>query len=166
MSRGKKDDVAQLIDQLQLVPHPEGGYFRETYRSSVVFETPSGKRNSSTAIYFLLLKGNFSAFHRITSDEVWHFYAGDPISVFVIHQHGTLEEIRLGNGFTNGEVPQYVVPAGAWFASKVADGGFSGLVGCTVSPGFDFVDFEMASEVELMKQFPQHSEIISELTRA
>lgn len=165
MSKGKSDDVARLIEQFQLEPHPEGGYFRETYRSNIVFETSVGKRNSSTAIYFLLFKYNFSAFHRIASDEVWHFYAGDPISVFVIHQNGTLEEMRLGNDFSEGQVPQCVVPAGAWFASKVANGGLYGLVGCTVSPGFDFADFEMGDRIPLMKEFPQHTEIISELTR-
>ncbi len=165
MSKGKSNDVARLIEQLQLAPHPEGGYFRETYRSSIVFETPVGKRNSSTAIYFLLLEDNFSAFHRIASDEVWHFYAGDPISVFVIHHNGTLEEIRLGNDFSEGRVPQCVVPAGAWFASKVADGGLYSLVGCTVSPGFDFADFEMADRENLVNQFPVHQGLIVSLTK-
>lgn len=155
------------VDRLNLEPHPEGGYFKETYRSSaaVSFDGfPSG-RNISTGIYFLLTTDNFSAFHRIKSDEMWHFYAGDPLCIHVIHENGKLQEIHLGLDLDNGEIPQAVVPANCWFASEVKDGGIYGLVGCTVAPGFDFEDFEMAERSELIQQFPQHSERILAFTR-
>lgn len=153
------------IDHLQLEPHPEGGFFKETYRSNLDtrFHGFDSKRNVSTGIYFLLTEGNFSAFHRIKSDEMWHFYAGDSVSVFVIQSDGKLEEIKLGIDLEKGEVPQAVVPANAWFASRV--NGSYGLVGCTVAPGFDFQDFEMAQRQGLINSYPSHQEIITEMTR-
>ena len=159
------DKVNTYISALELLPHPEGGFYKETYRSEGITPTPQGGRNLSTAIYFLLEKGNFSAFHRIKSDEVWHFYDGDPLSVYVIHSNGTLDEIKLGLNLSKGQMPQAVVPANCWFASMVAEGGDFSLVGCTVAPGFDFRDFEMAKRTELAAEFPQHLEIISNLTR-
>ncbi|MEP2508663.1 MAG: cupin domain-containing protein, partial [Reichenbachiella sp.] len=143
------------IDHLGLEPHPEGGYYKETYRSSaqVSFPDYQDQRNVSTGIYFLLTKGNFSAFHRIKSDEMWHFYAGDSVSIFIIYPTGELKEIRLGLDLENGEVPQAVVPANCWFASKVSITGKYGLVGCTVAPGFDFIDFEMAKQTKLISRF-------------
>ncbi|MEQ8808841.1 MAG: cupin domain-containing protein [Imperialibacter sp.] len=153
------------IDQLNLASHPEGGYFRETYRSVGTTTTKAGQRSISTAIYFLLEAGNFSACHRIKSDEAWHFYDGDPLSIYVIQEDGVIEEIRLGLDFSAGQKPQAVVPANCWFASRVAvDGKFS-LVGCTVAPGFDFQDFEMAERNKLIKEYPQHQSIITSLTR-
>lgn len=157
--------VSTYISKLGLFPHPEGGFYKETYRSEDTAPTPQGERSLSTAIYFLLEEGNFSAFHRIKSDEVWHFYDGDPLSVYVIHSNGTLEEIKLGLDLAKGQIPQAVVPANCWFASMVADGGSFSLVGCTVAPGFDFRDFEMAKRTELATEFPQHLEIVSKLTR-
>lgn len=156
------------IDHLGLEPHPEGGYYKETYRSSaqVSFLDYQDQRNVSTGIYFLLTKGNFSAFHRIKSDEMWHFYAGDSVSIFIIYPTGELKEIRLGLDLENGEVPQAVVPANCWFASKVFITGKYGLVGCTVAPGFDFKDFELAKQTKLISQFPEHTELILSLTRA
>ncbi|MEQ8688445.1 MAG: cupin domain-containing protein [Imperialibacter sp.] len=153
------------IKQLNLNSHPEGGYFKETYRSVDVTTTKAGQRSISTAIYFLLEAGNFSAFHRIKSDEAWHFYDGEPLSIYVIHQNGTLEEIKLGLDLSAGQKPQAVVPANCWFASRVTvDGKFS-LVGCTVAPGFDFQDFEMADRNTLITEYPQHQSIITSLTR-
>lgn len=159
-----KESAASLIDRLQMQPHPEGGYYRETYRSSCVIELPDlfpGPRSASTGIYYLLERGDFSAFHRIKSDEMWHFYAGDPIIVHVLHasHEGRYERIELGHGL----VYQAVVPAGAWFASESA-GEFS-LVGCTVAPGFDFADFEMAERSRLIKDFPEYADLIGRLTR-
>lgn len=159
------NQVNAYISVLELHPHPEGGFYKETYRSDDTTATPHGERNLSTAIYFLLEKGNFSAFHRIKSEEVWHFYDGDPLSVYVIHGNGTLQEIKLGLDLGKGQTPQAVVPANCWFASMVAEGGSFSLVGCTVAPGFDFRDFEMAKRTELVTDFPQHLEIISKLTR-
>lgn len=138
--------VQQLIHHYQMQSHPEGGYFRQTYRAAgtippaVLPEGFSGERPFSTAIYFLLEQGNFSAFHRIRSDECWHFYEGQTLLVHVLDQSGSLNTIRLGPDLTNGEVYQYVVPANCWFASEPAPGTDYSLVGCTVAPGFDFAD--------------------------
>lgn len=161
--------VQQLIEQFGLIPHPEGGYYKETYRSTEFIskqalpERFTGQRVHSSAIYFLLVQGNFSAFHRIKSDECWHFYAGDTLCVHVISPSGQLTTIYLGN--KPGAVYQYVVPAGYWFASETAPGGSFSFVGCTVAPAFDFADFELADSNILSQQFPQHSEIIQRLCR-
>lgn len=154
------------IEKLDLQPHPEGGYFKETYRSELMdsFEEINGIRNVSTGIYFLLTKGNFSAFHRIKSDEMWHFYDGSPVSIHVIEPQGRRYQIKLGLDAENGELPQAVVPAGCWFASMVEMGEYS-LTGCAVAPGFDFQDFELAQRDELTKLYPQHELIVQELTR-
>lgn len=161
----------EIAKQLGLQPHPEGGYYKEVYRSAGVIQQAtmsgifSGDRNYATSIYFMLVGGNFSAFHRIKSDELWHFYDGDACTVYVIHLNGEFEAIRLGRDIASGEVYQAVVPAGAWFASEcVNPNGFS-LTGCTVSPGFDFADFEMAEREGLIKEYPQHAEVINRLTR-
>lgn len=153
------------IRTLQLQPHPEGGFYKETYRSAATVSTPNGARNHSTGIYFLLEAGNFSAFHRIKSDEMWHFYAGDVLEVIEIDATGTLTVTAVGNDVETGHVFQYVVKAGNWFASRVRAGGAFALVGCTVAPGFDFADFEMPSRDTLLQLFPQHAEMITALTR-
>ncbi|MES1215973.1 MAG: cupin domain-containing protein [Bacteroidota bacterium] len=161
----------QLIQQYSLQPHPEGGWYKETYKSN---ETIAGNslperfgadRPFSTAIYFLLEQGNFSAFHRIKSDECWHFYAGDALLVHVIQPGGRLATITLGNDINKGEVFQYVVPANCWFASEPAPGSQFSFVGCTVAPGFDFADFELADATMLSKLYPQHENIVSRLCR-
>ena len=163
--------IAQsYIQALQLQPHPEGGFFRESYRSEQTMQAPapgggSVQRNVCTAIYFLLEAGNFSAFHRIKSDEIWHFYAGQALEVLELLPDGELCCTRLGSDILRGEIPQYVVPADTWFASRVVDGGTFSLVGCTVAPGFDFADFQLARRQELLEIFPQHRQIITELTR-
>jgi predicted cupin superfamily sugar epimerase len=156
------------IKHLQLLPHPEGGYYKETYRSqnSIILKDFGGSRNYSTAIYFLLEEKNFSAFHKIKSDEMWHFYGGDTLEVIEINLEGDLKITSIGKDLEKGETLQHVVPANIWFASRVKQGGKFSLVGCTVSPGFDFADFEMAKRNELIKTFPKHSEIIEELTRS
>jgi predicted cupin superfamily sugar epimerase len=161
------------IDTLRLLPHPEGGYFRETYRaeSSIAQEAlPAGfdgPRSISTAIYFLLDGENFSAFHRLRSDEVWHFYAGTPLLIHVIKPgSGEYAEIELGADLDRGQAPQAVVRAGWWFACRVRDPESFALVGCTVAPGFDFADFEMARRGGLIQAFPQHQELIERFTRS
>lgn len=161
----------QLIALYNLQPHPEGGWYKETYQSKEQIDADSlperfgGSRAFSTAIYFLLEQGNFSAFHRIKSDECWHFYAGDPLVVYVLQQDGTLDEIMLGNDITNGQLFQYVVPANCWFASHPATDSKFCFVGCTVAPGFDFADFEMADAAVLSALYPQHQTAIQELCR-
>jgi uncharacterized protein len=158
------------ITAYQMQAHPEGGYFAETYRSSEKIPQnalPSrfkGDRSFATGIYFLLESHHISALHRIESDEMWHFYAGCPLHVYVIDAEGNLEIIRLGNNPEQGEVFQAVVPAGRWFGSKSAEENSYSLVGCTVAPGFDFEDFEMKSRTELLAMFPQHQEVVEMLT--
>lgn len=159
------------IQHLQLQPHPEGGFFKETYRASEGIPADAlparfaGARNYSTAIYYLLQQGDFSAFHRIQSDECWHFYAGYPLLIHVIEGNGEYYCIRLGSNIAVGETFQFVVPATAWFASEPAPGSTFTLAGCTVAPGFNFNDFEMANRETLLATYPQHSNIINRLTR-
>jgi len=152
-------------------PHPEGGYFKETYRSSEFIlkeHLPhrfGDKRRFSTAIYFLLTSESFSAFHKIKSDEVWHFYAGGSLLIHILHINGSYELIKLGNKMEAGEVFQCVVPAGSWFASECAEGSNFSFVGCTVSPGFDFADFELAIGDQLIRKYPDFTGLIRKLTR-
>jgi len=164
-------NAKQLIQQYHLQPHPEGGWYKETYKSAEQIPAAAlparfgGARTFSTAIYFLLEQENFSAFHRIKSDECWHFYAGDPLDVFVLNQDGGLDIIHLGNDISKGQLFQYVVPADCWFASRpAADSSFC-FVGCTVAPGFDFADFEMADAGNLTATFPEHESVIKTLCR-
>jgi len=159
------------VEKLELEAHPEGGYFRQTYKADAMLAKEAlpagfaGARAASTAIYFLLEGKNFSAFHRLRSDEVWHFYAGEALMVHVIAPDGKYCSIRLGRDLAAGQVLQAVVRAGCWFGSHVADWKSWALVGCTVAPGFDFEDFEMGKRVELSARYPQHRELIERLTR-
>jgi predicted cupin superfamily sugar epimerase len=160
------------INRLQLTSHIEGGAFREIYRSpllaplSALPASFTGDRNFCTSIYFLLQQHQFSAFHKIKSDEVWHFYYGDALIVYEIDQQGRLIEHRLGSDPDNKESFQCVISAGNWFAARLAPGGDYALVGCTVSPGFDFADFELAGQNELLHLYPEHTAMIKELTTA
>lgn len=160
-----------LVTYFEMLPHPEGGYYKETYRSDELIahnalpERFTDDRVFSTAIYFLLEKGNFSGFHKIQSDECWHFYAGQTLLVYVLHNNGSLETIKLGSNLLSGDVFQAVVPAGCWFASEPAPNSEFSFVGCTVAPGFDFTDFELAKADELVKEFPEHEILIKRLCR-
>lgn len=164
-------DAQDWIESLHLAPHPEGGYFRQTYRSEMTIPQTAlprgftGPRAVSTAIYFLLEGENFSAFHRLRSDEMWHFYAGSPLTVRVIDPAGEYSSILLGGDAEGGQVFQAVVPSGCWFASHVADWKGWALVGCTVAPGFDFADFEIAKRPKLAAMYPEHRKMIQKLTR-
>ena len=124
----------------------------------------SGNRNYSTCIYFLLSSADFSAFHRIKQDEIWHFYRGSTISLHTISPEGNYTKIPIGNKLSSGEVPQYVVPGGYWFASEIEEESSYALAGCTVSPGFDFRDFELTPRQDLLNLFPEHSSVITRLT--
>jgi len=161
---------AEFISRLDLARHPEGGWYRETYRSPAVIpgdllpERSAGDRSMCTAIYFLLERGDVSALHRIKSDEVWHFYAGASLTVHVITPGGEYYILRLGADMAAGELFQAVVPAGCWFGAEVPDNGAFSLVGCTVAPGFDFADFEMGNCDQLLQRFPAHAAIIRRLT--
>lgn len=159
------------IAHLQLQQHIEGGWYKEVYRSPLILGKENlsasfhGNRNACTHIYFLLEKGNFSAFHRIASDELWHFYNGDPLLIYEIDQEGKLIAHLLGNDINAGQTPFCVIRAGNWFGSRPARDSNYSLVGCTVSPGFDFADFEMAKQEELIRQYPEHREVIRAMCR-
>ncbi len=163
------NSVADWVKYLELEAHPEGGYFTETYRSSGVIpqhalpESFSGERNYGTAIYFLLGPEDHSSFHRLKADEVWHFYAGGRMEISVIYPGGALRNLALGPNASDGESFQLVVPAGTWFGARPVSGQYT-LAGCTMAPGFDFADFEMADRDQLTEEFPQHAEIITRLT--
>lgn len=161
----------EVIDRLQLTPLTiEGGYFRETYRSAVIVPADSlpseydGQRNASTAIYYLLTPETFSAVHRVRSDEVFHFYAGDPVEMLQLWPDGDGRVVAIGNDFSAGQAPQVVVPAGVWQGCRLVGGGSWALLGCTVAPGFDYADFEAASRDQLIASYPGHSEWIVALT--
>jgi predicted cupin superfamily sugar epimerase len=157
------DDVIRSLD---LRAHPEGGHFREVFRStlSVASARHDRERSASTAIYFLLRAGEFSALHRVSSDEVWHHYAGDALELFVIDATGA-RTARLGSALSDGERPLFVVPAGVWQAARPVDGksGYA-LAGCTVAPGFDFADFELPTRAALLDLLPAHAELVRALT--
>ena len=161
----------EIITTLGLESHPEGGYFKEIYRSqgaiphSALGQHLSGARNHATSIYFLLETENFSAFHRIKQDEIWHFYEGAPVELHWISPEGEHRKHIIGLDLKAGQRPQLIVPAECWFAARVLDGEYS-FVGCGVAPGFDFDDFELARREDLTAIFPQHAELIKTFTRA
>ena len=156
-------DAERDIERLGLQPHPEGGFYRETFRSAQTVATPRGERSALTSILFLLTSGSFSAFHRIASDEAWHFYRGATIAIEIIHPDGKHECRELGAQGAR----QTVVPGGVAFASHVIgrDAGGYALVGCDVAPGFEFADFELCERAALLARYPAHSALIERLTR-
>ncbi len=158
------------IAHLALEPHPEGGHYRQTYRAPLILPQSalpnhSGDRAASTAIYFLLSGTDFSAFHRIRSDELWHFYAGSPLVVHVIKPAGEYSQTHLGPGPAQNQSFQAVVEAGCWFGSALLTPNTYALVGCTVAPGFDFADFELPARANLLRDYAPHAEVIARLTR-
>ncbi len=162
-------NAEHYIKSLGLEPHPEGGYYKEVYRASGSIEQNalpacfSGSRNYATSIYFLLKSGQYSAFHKIKQDEGWHFYAGTSLTLHLISPNGDYSHVVIGQNIDKGERFQYYVPAGYYFAAEInADDSFA-LVGCTVSPGFDFVDFDMPSKTRLLALFPHLGTIIARL---
>jgi hypothetical protein len=167
-------DAQYWMDRLTLEPHPEGGFFRETYRSPLVIQQSAlpagfrGSRNASTAIYFLLAGADFSALHRLAADEVWHFYNGSTLLVHSIDSCGNYTVIKLGQNAEADEQFQCVVPGGHWFASclEEPEPDTYALVGCTVAPGFHFADFTLARRADLLARYPQHRDVIHKLTRA
>jgi len=167
-----KKTAAYWINKLGLEKHPEGGYFKEIYRSdeqhhqSALPERYGGHRNFGTAIYFLLDRDDFSAFHRLNSDETWHLYEGGPLRIHAIDPDGNYQQTKLGLDLEKGEQPFAIMPRGCWFAAELIDKSTYALVGCTVAPGFHFDDFELAERQELIRKFPKHSELISNMTRS
>jgi predicted cupin superfamily sugar epimerase len=163
----------ELIERLGLAPHPERGYFVETYRSPLAVSGAGatlphgGPRSASTAIYFLVTAAQPTTFlHRLISDEIFHLYEGGPLDVLLLRDDGGPGEVaRLGRDVAAGERPQLVIPAGTWFAVELQPGSSHCLFGCTVAPGFDFADFELAAGPELATRFPAHAERIARMTR-
>jgi predicted cupin superfamily sugar epimerase len=162
-------DAKYWIDHLQLTVHPEGGFYKETYRSkeyipvSGLPERFSGDRNFSTAIYFLLTSQDRSLFHRIKSDELWHYHAGTSLSIYILEDH-QLKIRKLGPHPDQGDTLQIAIPSGCWFGAKTEQPDSYTLSGCTVAPGFDFQDFELAERKMLMKEYPAYRQVIEMLT--
>jgi len=160
--------VNDIISTYCLIPHPEGGFYREVYRSKETISGtlapdnfPSG-RSYSTSIYFLLSKKDVSKLHMIRSDETWHFYAGGPLTIIEFNEHGKMEQHILGQDVIAGQLFQYTVIAGRWFGCYT-DSEYS-FVGCTVAPGFDFMDFKMADKTQLLRSYPDNKSIIERLS--
>jgi hypothetical protein len=167
-------NAKKIAEKLNLQKHPEGGYFREIYRSEseipgkCLTEKYGDTRSTSTAIYYMLEKEDFSCFHRIISDEIFHFYSGAPVNIYQIDKKGNISHIKLGSNIAKGEQPAVVVYGGNWQALIPDNNGeYSySLMGTTVAPGFDFADFEIGKRDQLLKIYPQHAEIINSLTRS
>jgi len=163
--------VKRIVERLGLVPHPEGGFFREVYRADTTIEHPGAgagenpSRAAGTLIYFLLAGDDFSAFHRVRhSDEIWHLYAGGPLEIFVLDDEGALARRVLTSDLGAGE-PTVIVPGDHWQAARLVDGAAWALGGCTVAPGFEFEDFEMPTGDTLARRYPAHAVTIRQLTR-
>lgn len=163
-------EAKKYIDLLNLEPHPEGGYFKEIYRSGEII-LPEGlperfrkSRAIATSIYFLLEGNQVSNFHKLKSDEIWHYYDGCGAKIFVIDSYGELTEFSLGKNIIQRERLQVVIKNNHWFAAELIDKNSFCLIGCTVSPGFDFEDFEMAKKMMLTEAFPEHKELIERFT--
>ncbi len=163
------NELHNWVSKLGLTPHPEGGYYKSTFVSdeqitdielSVNFE---GERKLYTSIYFLLPSEEVSHFHRLKSDELWYYHGGSPLTIHVIHENGEYEELKLGLDLEKGEVPQILVKKNSIFGSSVMEKDTCSLVGCMVSPGFEFRDFELFTQKELLEKYPQHQEIIMKL---
>jgi uncharacterized protein len=155
----------ELINYLELMPHPEGGYYRRTYKSEETTVNRNGEQRSvCTSIYFLLEANDKSHFHRIQSDELWYFHFGQPLDIYFISD-GKLHSVTLGNNILSGEVPTFKIPAKTWFAAKLKHTDGYALVSCTVAPGFDFADFELARRKSMISDYPDLKEIIEEFTK-
>ena len=165
------DKAEFYISKLQLIPHPEGGYYKVIYRSDEIIKASSlparykSSRTFSTSIYFLLKNNQVSLFHKLKSDEIWHFYDGCGVKIYVIEKNGVKREILLGNKLEQGELPQAVINKNSWFGAELLKKSSFCLIGCTVSPGFEFKDFDLGEREKLIKLFPQHEEIIKKLTK-
>ncbi len=158
-------NAAQLIAQMGLQPHPEGGYYKEVYRSENIVLRPFSpeSKQACTSIYYLLEGSDYSGFHRLLSDELWYFHKGSPLHIHVIDEDGAYAVYELSD--TPSGSFSVAIKAGQWFASEIPSKSGYILVSCVVAPGFDFAEFEMAKKEELIAQYPQHSQIISKMCR-
>lgn len=168
MTNRPDDRLRELIALLKLAPHPERGFFVETHRAAtaVAAATHAGPRAAATAIYFLIVADAPATYlHRLLSDEVFHLYEGGPLDILRLHPDGKADVARLGLNLAAGERPQVVIPAGTWFGTELAEGATHCLVGCTVAPGFEFGDFELAQGPELAARYPAVAERIARMSR-
>jgi predicted cupin superfamily sugar epimerase len=162
--------AGQLIESLGLRPHPEGGYFRETWRSNLTATLqsghggPEGSRSIGTAIYYLLSGDEVSRLHRLKADEVWHLYSGGPLTLHLLDDRSGCRSLQLGDHTAEGPVFQTTVPAGCWFGASLPVADSFALAGCTLAPGYDHADFELGDRTHLLRQFPDHEKIIRLLT--
>jgi hypothetical protein len=157
-------EIQKLIDQLQLLPHIEGGYYKETYRSNEKVINHEGEsRDLTTLIYFLLPSGKFSKFHKIASDEIWLYQQGAPVAIHLLLEDGSHKTKILGSDLSNGQQLQVIIPSNTLFGAEVLGDNTYALSACMVAPGFDFADFQLYTAETLMEMFPQHYEIIAHL---
>ncbi len=152
-----------FIDKLNLAEHPEGGYYISSFRSADEMAVRDVTRPIYTSIYFLLRSQDISHLHRLKSDELWYYHAGSPLTVHMIYPDGTYEAKKLGLNMEAGEVPQVAVPKNTIFGSSVEDTNTFSLVGCMVAPGFDFADFELFTQEELLADYPQLEAVIHKM---
>lgn len=158
--------AAEIKTILKLAPHPvEGGSFRRTYTSALTLQTDRGPRAAGSAIYYLLEPGTFSEMHMLASDEIFHFYLGDPVEMLQLHPDGRSALLTLGPDLRQGHQPQLTVPAGVWQGTRLLPGGKVALLGCTVTPGFEFADYRSGSYAVLAEQWPAEAETIRALTK-
>jgi len=163
--------AADWIRLLDLQVHPEGGHFREIYRSNDILPAGAlprrfdGPRSASTSVYFCLAPGEHSNLHRIKADEIWHFYDGTGLNIHCFYNDLSYRVIPLGRNFEAGELFQVVIPGGCWFGAEGAGPGDWALFGSQVAPGFDFADFELGRRDDLLARFPNHAGVITRLTR-
>ncbi len=159
--------AGEIKKLLNLSPHPlEGGSYRRTYTSAATIALPRGQRAAGTAIYYLLEPGAFSEMHVLDSDEIFHFYLGDPVEMIQLYPDGHSVVLTLGQDLQAGEQVQVVVPAGVWQGTRLIGDGKVALMGCTVTPGFDFADYRNASADELIAKWPHEADRIRALTRS
>ncbi len=164
-------EADKIITKFQLLPHAEGGYFKEIYRSEESIKNLclpnrySGDRCFATSIYYLLKSDQVSYFHKIKSDEIWHFYSGSPIIIHCLNEKDGYKRNKIGNSILQNEIPQHIIKNGTWFAAEVMEKNSYSLVGCTVSPGFDYHDFTLADRDELIKMFPKYNDLIKRFTK-
>lgn len=164
------EEAEELIKKLGLEKHPEGGYFKQIYKSKDSVVPPerfnSTERSAGTSIYFLLSEEDYSAWHKLKADEIWHFYKGTSLTIHSIDSKGNLKSSKLGDPLQEPDANfQVIIQAEQWFAAEVNDKGSYTFVGCTVNPGFEYGDFELANRVALAYQYPKHADIINRLSR-
>lgn len=159
-------NAREIIHALALEPHPvEGGHYRRTYTAQHSISLPQGARPLGSAIYYLLERGTFSEMHLLESDEIFHFYLGDPVEMLQLWPDGSARTITLGHEIARGHQVQALVPAGVWQGTRLVDDGEFALLGCTVTPGFDLADYTSGSFATLAAKWPEHSNFIRQLTR-